>query len=132
MKFKKGDQVRKTVPSYFLSNTNPVGKVIDVLESINLVCLEFDDKTIEWYNENHIEKVHSVTQIYTMPSYGSINTSILGWDISSNEYENIVTLGDLINERKTGYCKHDWKNDTYFTPKVFTTCTKCGAKKEET
>lgn len=28
-------------------------------------------------------------------------------------------------------CKHEWKSDSYFSAKVYTTCTKCGAKKEE-
>ena len=28
-------------------------------------------------------------------------------------------------------CKHEWKEDKWFTKQVFITCVKCGAKKEE-
>jgi hypothetical protein len=29
------------------------------------------------------------------------------------------------------YCSHNWKKDSYFTARVYKTCSKCGAKHEE-
>ena len=29
-------------------------------------------------------------------------------------------------------CKHDWVSEYYFSKNVYTTCKKCGKKKEET
>lgn len=28
-------------------------------------------------------------------------------------------------------CKHEWRRDTFFSMRVYETCKKCGAKKEE-
>jgi len=45
------------------------------------------------------------------------------WDY---EWDNPPELPEL--EKK---CKHEWREDKWFTSRVFVTCKKCGAKQEE-
>ena len=65
------------------------------------------------------------------------------WWLDPEEYENeyeIVYTGvdfDMVRkdknkvDEKPKQCHHEWRQDTFFSAKVFETCKKCGLKKED-
>lgn len=92
------------------------GKIQDIDPNIGMYLVELAGISTTWFRQ---EQLASRT-------YGDIYSSVRGirWDyaaLSEPDYLNITNPG----------CSHNWKSDQYFTSKVYTTCTKCGAKKEE-
>lgn len=47
-----------------------------------------------------------------------------GFDLDIEFFENMI-------DKKEKKCDHEWVSQIFFSPRVYETCKKCGAKKEE-
>jgi hypothetical protein len=109
IQYNAGDKVRITEP--FDDNFGMIGKIIryDQDDDSYLIEFEFDGPfgngtTTDWYYGTN-EFVHA--------------------DKPSNHFNLPPPVPNA------GYCRHEWREDSFFTKAVYKTCKKCGARYED-
>ena len=76
--------------------------------------------TLGWLNSNGA--IHTKQ---TANSWGNA----WSWDYDPYYYDSDSSSSK--SETKEEKCRHEWKEEVYFTSRIFKTCSKCGAKWED-
>lgn len=125
---KKGDDVQIVNP-----NDIHYGRLgmIETLYIDNSALVEFDDcYNLYKKDELYILKPGEIPPIYPMtsPPFSPPSHALRGDPVISRGSWWDEPTGISLSKQS---CRHVWKTDSYFSARVYTTCSKCGKKQED-